>query len=476
VIRDLLWHLLWLVNGTVLAYFLLLNGAYLLTNVLALGALHRHVQRMKAMDAHELITDGGALPITLIAPAYNEEATCVEAVRSLLTLNYPHFEIVVVNDGSKDRTAARMIEGFDMEPASRLQMADFTTGAVQGTYRSRWHPNLWLIDKANGGKADALNCGLNYCQTPLFCAMDADTLLERDALIRIVRPFLEDNRTIAAGGIIRIANGCKVDSGIVTDVRLPDSWTARFQVLEYLRAFLGGRMGWHALRATLIISGAFGVFRRSAAVEVGGFRTDVVGEDMELVVRLHRHFRERGEDYRIDFVPDPVAWTEAPESLAVLARQRDRWQRGLSETLTIHRGMVLNPRYGRIGLLAAPYFFFLEMLGPAIEIAGYLAFLLTLLLGWATTRYILLFLLLAIGFGMALSIFAVAMEERGFRRYRRISDLSLLFGLAVLENFGYRQLTTYWRARGMISFLRKKKGWGEMVRKGFQTHPTGESG
>jgi len=211
-------------------------------------------------------------------------------------------------------------------------------------------------------------------------------------------------------------------------------------------------------------------------VEVGGFRTDVVGEDMELVVRLHRHFRERGEDYRIDFVPDPVAWTEAPESLAVLARQRDRWQRGLSETLTIHRGMVLNPRYGRIGLLAAPYFFFLEMLGPAIEIAGYLAFLLTLLLGWATTRYILLFLLLAIGFGMALSIFAVAMEERGFRRYRRISDLSLLFGLAVLENFGYRQLTTYWRARGMISFLRKKKGWGEMVRKGFQTHPTGESG
>lgn len=468
---SLLWGALWLVNGLVLLYFVLLNGSYLATSLLAFRSLRQYAVRLESLDVNELITAAGAPPITLLAPAYNEEATCVDAVRSLLTLNYPEHEIIVVNDGSKDGTVSRLVEAFEMEPAARMPTNNLPTARVRETYRSRWHPNLWLVDKENGGKSDALNAGLRYCRTPLFCAMDADSLLERDALIRIVRPFLEDRRTVAAGGIIRIVNGCTVESGIVTDVRLPDSLLARFQVLEYLRAFLAGRMGWDAMGATLIISGAFGIFRRSTVVEAGGFATDTVGEDMELVVRLHRHCLEQRIPYRITFVPDPVAWTEAPETIRVLGRQRDRWQRGLSEVLTRHRTMLLNARYGRIGMLAFPHFYLLEMLGPGIEVLGYVAFILTILMGWATPLYVVAFLMVAVVLGIALSVVAVGLEELTFRRYTRVSDLFRFFLLALVENLGYRQLTAFWRIRGMVSFLQKRKGWGEMTRKGFTPPP-----
>jgi cellulose synthase/poly-beta-1,6-N-acetylglucosamine synthase-like glycosyltransferase len=451
----------------VLVYFTVLNAFYLFTSLVAFGALRRYARRIKTLDLEELLAGAGAPPISLIAPAYNEEATCVEATRSLLTLNYREFEILVVNDGSKDTTLATLTDAFELEPAPRAATADLTTKPVRGTYQSRRHRNLWVLDKENGGKADTLNAGLNFCRTPLFCAMDADSLLERDALTRIVRPFLEDTTTIAAGGIIRIVNGCRVERGTVTDVRLPTNWLARFQVLEYLRAFLAGRMGWSALNATLIISGAFGLFRRSLVVEAGGYATDTVGEDMELVVRLHRHCRERGIPYRITFVPDPVAWTECPETLRVLGRQRDRWQRGMTEVLLRHRHMLLNPRYGIVGMLAYPYFFFLEMFGAAIEVSGYAAFILAVVLGRANGPYVVAFLAVAVALGIALSVAAVGLEELTFRRYPRVRDLLALFGLAVLEGFGYRQLATLWRVRGFVSALRGKKGWGDMTRKGF---------
>ena len=467
MIESMAFWALWVINGLVFAYFILLSLSHLGTSFLAFHALRRYSQRLKSVDLQDLLATAGAPPITLVVPAFNEEATCVEAVRSLLTLNYPEYEIIVVNDGSTDRTRDRLVRAFEMAPAPRLHVVDFGTAQVRGTFRSRWHPNLWLVDKDNGGKADALNSGLSFCQTPLFCAMDADTLLERDALLRIVRPFLEDQRTVAAGGLIRVVNGCSVESGLVTDIRLPRSWLARFQVLEYLRAFLAGRMGWHAIGATLVISGAFGVFRRSVTVDLGGFRTDVVGEDMELVVRMHRRLRELRIPYRISFVPDPVAWTEVPETFSGLGRQRDRWQRGMSESLMIHRRMILNPRYGRVGLLAVPHFFFLEMLGPLVELAGYIAFGLTLALGWANGPYVLGFLMVAIVLGIVLSVATVALEEVTFRRYPRFSDLARLFSLGVLENLGYRQLITFWRVRGILRLLRGDKAWGEMTRKGF---------
>ncbi len=455
-------------NLLVIGYFVSLNSVYLVTSVLAFRFLRRYALQLKSLQLDEIVSTHALPPITLIAPAFNEEGTCVESTRSLLTLRYSEYEILVVNDGSTDATVSRMIEAFDMEPSPRAPIAALKTAPFRQIYRSNRHPNLWLIDKENGGKADALNAALNYCRTPLFCAIDADSLLEPDALTRLARTFLEDDRTVAAGGVIRIVNGCKVKSGQVVDVGLPENRFARFQVLEYLRAFLSGRMGWDAIDATLIISGAFGMFRRQAVTDVGGYATDTVGEDMELVVRLHRVMREQKRPYRVAFVPDPVAWTECPESARVLGRQRDRWQRGLMESMWRHRRMLLNPRYGRIGMIAFPYFFFLEMLGPVIEGVGYITFVIAVLMGRTSAAYIGAFLAVALAFGIALSFAAVALQELTFRRYPRVRDLLRLFGLAITENLGYRQLSTYWRIRGMISKIRGATAWGAMERKGFQ--------
>lgn len=472
---ELFWDVMWVLNYIVLFYFIALHVVYLGTSLFAFRALRRYALRLKSLDLSDLISSAWAPPITLIAPAYNEEATCVESVRSLLTLEYPDYDILVVNDGSVDATLERLTEAFNLYEAHRVPTAELESEAVRGVYRSRRHPNLWVIDKENGGKADALNAGLNHCQTPLFCAMDADSLLEPEALIRIVRPFLEDARTVAAGGVLRIANGCTVRQGRVVDIRLPTNLLARLQVLEYLRAFLSGRMGWDALDATLVISGAFGIFKREIVVGAGGYATDTVGEDMELVVRMHRYCREREIPYRIHFVPDPVAWTECPESVAVLSRQRDRWQRGLFQSLTRHWKMLFNPRYGRAGLVAYPYFFFLEMLGPVIEFLGYFSFTATILAGRAHWPFVFAFLCVAIVLGIALSLAAVALEELSFRRYPRVRDLVGLFNLTIIENFGYRQLSAWWRLKGTFSALRGEEGWGHMVRKGFDVDPDGDA-
>jgi len=474
-VSELLWDVVGVFNWVVLVYFVLLNGVYLATSIFAFGALKRYSLRLRSLDLTDLITSAGAPPISLIAPAYNEEVTCVESVRSLLTIEYPDYEILVVNDGSTDRTVERLTEAFEFEPATRIPTAALATAGVNRVLRSRTHPSLWLIDKENGGKADALNAGLNYCYTPFFCAMDADSILEPQALIRIVRPFLEDASTVAAGGILRIANGCTVERGRIVEVALPNNLLAQFQVLEYLRVFLAGRMGWAALDATLIISGAFGMFRRSSVVDVGGYATDTVGEDMELIVRLHRHGYENGTPHRIHFVPDPVAWTECPESLGVLARQRDRWQRGLFQSLTRHKRMLLNPKYGRVGLLAFPYFFFLEMLGPVIELGGYLSFTATIIAGRADWVVVAAFLAVAIIFGGVLSLSAVALEELSFRRYPRLADLLKLFVLAGLENFGFRQMNAWWRVKGTVSAVRGIQGWGKMTRKGFEVQTDEEA-
>jgi cellulose synthase/poly-beta-1,6-N-acetylglucosamine synthase-like glycosyltransferase len=465
------WVIVFSFNGLVILYFLALNGFYLATSLFAYGAHRRYALRLKTVDLERFLRTGGAPPITLISPAFNEEATLVEAVRSLLSLNYPEFEVLVSNDGSTDNTLEVLTKAFNLGPVDRVPMGGIPTESVRGTYRSRRYPNLWVLDKENGGKADALNAGINYCRSALFCAMDADTILERDSLLRIVQPFLEESTTVAAGGIIRIANGCVIKKGQVERVGLPGNVVARFQVMEYLRAFLAVRMGWDALGSTLIISGAFGVFDRSLVVEVGGYSTTTVGEDMELIVRLHRHCRERRVPYRIGFVPDPVAWTECPETLAVLGRQRDRWQRGLMESLIRHRAMLFNPRYGRLGLVAYPYFFFLEMIGPLVETLGYAVFALTLLAGKAAVAYVMAFLAVAFGFGMVLSLSAVCLEEITFRRYPERKDLLSLFLIAVLENLGYRQLNTYWRMKGTIMGLRGRGGWGTMTRKGFGGDP-----
>ncbi len=452
----------------VLLYFLALNTYYLITSLLAFRSLHRYARRLSSVDIDDLIATAGAPPVTIIVPAYNEAATIVEASRSLLTLRYPDYEILIVNDGSTDATLEVLQTTYRLQPAPRFPLAHLPTAPVRGVYQSQTHLNLWVIDKENGKRADAINAGINFCRTPLLCIVDADGILEPEALMRIVRPFLEDVHTVASGGIIRVVNGCRVQDGLVADVRLPKRWLARFQVVEYLRSFLAGRVGWDALQIMLLISGAFGMFRRDLVVAVGGLAHDSVGEDFELTVRLHRYCRERRLPYAIHFVPDPVAWTEVPETTALLGRQRDRWQRGLIDTLRRHRRLMLNPRYGRIGLVAYPYFFFFEMLGPVIEFLGYIVFFILGITGHISTAAALLFLWIAVLMSAVLSVAAVGLEELSFRRYPQLRDLFLLLLLSLLESFGYRQLITFYRIRGTISYLRGQTGWGTMERKGFQ--------
>jgi cellulose synthase/poly-beta-1,6-N-acetylglucosamine synthase-like glycosyltransferase len=466
VLLDVVWTSLFVLHVIVLSYFVILNGYYFATSLISFSALRRHARTLSAADSADLVRFGGAPPVTILVPAYNEAANCLGALRSLLDLDYPSYEIIFVNDGSTDNTLATLVREFELQPAVRSRTSQLGASTVHGLYQSALHPRLWVIDKENAGKSDALNVGLDFCQTPLFCSLDADTALERDALLRLCRSFLENGETVAAGGIIRVANGSTFKNGRIGEVRLPPSLLARLQVVEYLRAFLSGRMGWSTGQVLLIVSGAFGMFRRDIVVAAGGYSRRSVGEDMELIVRLHRYLRERRQRYNINFVPDPVAWTEVPEKLRVLARQRDRWQRGLLQSLAAHRVMLLNPKYGRIGMIAYPYFWFMEGFGPVVEVLGYAAFTVAILFGWVAPEFVIAFLLLGVLSGVALSLAAVALEELSFRRYTARGDFARLLVLCVLENFGYRQYLALARFRGVVAAILGRSNWGAMEKKG----------
>jgi cellulose synthase/poly-beta-1,6-N-acetylglucosamine synthase-like glycosyltransferase len=454
---------------TVLGYFLVVNTLYLGFSLFAYVALVNHRRKWTARELGAVMRSPATPGVSVIVPSFNEEKNIVDTVRSLLMLNYPQFEVIVVSDGSTDRTLEILQHAFGLFRAPGTAEHRLDTREVRGVYRSLALREVVVIDKVNGGKADAINAGINAAHFPLVCVIDADSVVEEHALTRAVLPFIEDPTTVASGGIVRIGNGCRVEEGRVTDVRAPRRWLATFQVVEYLRAFLAARVTHSAFNALLIVSGAFGVFRRDVVLEAGGLRTDTVGEDMELVVRLHRFCREQKRPYRIVFQPDPVVWTEAPETAAQLARQRNRWQRGTLQVIEQHRHMLGNPRYGRIGLLALPYYAVFEVLGPVIEVAALLVTLLGLGMGLIDWEMAKLIFMAAILYGTVISIASVLLEELSFRRYLRLLDVFKLLTAAVIENFGYRQLTTFWRLRGTIDYWRGHTGWGTMTRKGLAT-------
>jgi cellulose synthase/poly-beta-1,6-N-acetylglucosamine synthase-like glycosyltransferase len=453
---------------TAIGYCLALNLTYLIFTVISWRDLASHMRRRPFEAVDDALTSPFAPPISILVPAYNEEAGIVESVHSLLTLRYPQHEVVVVSDGSTDGTIRQLTAAYDLVPV-RLALRDSVEHRpITASWVSRKDPRLVVIEKLNGGKSDSLNCGVVAARYPYVCAIDADTMLEPDALLKVAKPVLEDpKRVVATGGIVRIANGCKIERGAVTEVGLPKSRLATLQVLEYFRAFLVGRVAWSRMRSLPLISGAFGLFKRSAVEEVGGWWTDTVGEDAELVFRLHRHMRERDQDYRIEFVPDPVCWTEAPEDIRTLSRQRRRWQRGLGQTLGRHRSLTANPRYGMLGMVAIPYFWFFELIGPIFIATGYVTIPFAAALGILDLNFLIAFLLASVAFGVLLSIAALVLEEVSFRRHDPHRDAARLFLYAVIDNFGYRQLQELFRLLGTIDLLRGTSGWGEMKRKGI---------
>ncbi len=457
-----------IIGWGVLGLAVLQYAVYTVQTLLAFFEMKRSRQEERRAHAGWMIGAKSIPGISLLVPAYNEEMTIVENIRSLLTLRYPRYEIIVVNDGSKDGTARAIIEALKLERIDLRRPHPAACKPIRGIYTNRDYPNLIFIDKENGGKSDALNAAMNYARHPLVCGVDADSLLDYNSLLKAARPFVEHPATlVAVGGTIRIANGCEVHGGMVVNEGAPRRLLPLFQIVEYLRAFLIARLSFSRLNTVSIISGAFGLFKRSAVLAVGGYTHGTVGEDMELIVKLHRHFRERREPYNILFVPDPVCWTEAPETLAVLRRQRTRWQRGLCEVLSRHRTMLCNPRYGRIGLLGLPMFVLFDIIGPLLDLAGLVLVPLFWWWGLLSLEFMAAFFAVVVLYGVCLSMMALVLGEVALFRTTRKRDMLLLAFAAVAENFGYRQLNILWRIEGIWQFLRKQKGWGEMTRTGF---------
>ncbi len=455
-----------ILNVTLLVYLVTLNIVYTILLVLGWTENERYVRRRRLADLADMRRSSLTTPISILVPAYDEEPVIADSVRALLDAAYPLHEVIVVNDGSRDGTLAELIRCFSLVEVTRVPRATLATNPVLAVYACPTDDRLVVIDKANGGKADAVNAALNYARYPLFCTVDSDTIIDDAALLRLVRPFQDEPKTVACGGVVRIVNGSTVHDGLVVDVRTPRGLLENIQIVEYFRGFLAGRTGWARIGGMLVISGAFGVFRREIVIDAGGYDRTTVGEDAELVVRLHRHCRDRGIPYRIATLQDPVCWTQAPSTLRVLARQRDRWHRGLIEVLWRHRSMIGRRRYGVVGLVALPYFLVFEAAGPVIEVAGYAATVAALLLGVIDTSFALALLILSLTYGLVLSFGALVIEERAFRRYRSRTCMARMVAAAFAENFGYRQWHSLIRARAFVT-LARGAGWGDMTRRRF---------
>jgi cellulose synthase/poly-beta-1,6-N-acetylglucosamine synthase-like glycosyltransferase len=466
------WHQVLLETSGMIAWVVIVFGLiqtaiYLLQLVIAAYALSRRPPVARSSLLWHRYGDI-APPISLIVPAYNEQMNIVESVHSMLALEYPAYEVIVVNDGSKDETLKQLIDAFELVSFRRPFEETLKHEPIRGVYASPRSDRLLVVDKSNGGKADAQNAGINISRAPIFCVIDGDSILEPDALLRAVQPFIEDpERTIAVGGTIRIANNSTIESGRVTTVRLPTRILPLFQVVEYLRAFLMARLAWSQVNSLMLVSGAFGVFRRREAVAVGGFTKGSMGEDLDFIIKLHRHMLDHKKEYRIEFIPEPVCWTEAPETLAVLARQRSRWQRGALEAFFRYRGMLFNPRYGRVGFLGFGHILVVDVLGPIMEVLGYILMPFFWIAGVLSTEHLLAYTALVFVYGVFVSVASLILEEVELKRFPRPRDLATLTMAAVAENFGYRQINNFWRVKGYWQYLRADNTWGEMTRTGF---------
>ncbi len=456
-------------NVFIVSYFLILNLIYIGLLFIAFFAIKKYLRLIQLIELKSIFQSPFSKPISILAPAFNEEGSIVNSVNSLLQLEYPIYEVVVINDGSTDNTLKYLIDSFELSASKKVYRKQVECEEVTGVYQSAKHPNLLVIDKINGGgKSDALNAGINASSYPLFCAIDSDSIIEKDVLLKIIRPFIQDTSTVAAGGTVRITNGCKVKGGMIEEIGLPGSLLGKFQIMEYFRAFLAGRVAFSSFSCLLIISGAFGLFKKQKVIEAGGYSASAIGEDMELVVRLHKHLRKKNEPYKIVYIPDPVCWTEAPETYKVLGLQRKRWQRGLLQSLFRHREMFMNSKYGLVGTLAFPFFLLFEGLGPIVEFIGIIILIVAWFFQLLNAKLAILFLIGAIILNIVLSLGAVILEEMTFRRYPKIKHILILSCLSFLETLIYRPVNTWWRLIGTFQYIFNKKAeWGEMEKKGF---------
>lgn len=452
-------------------YSLLLSVSFIFLGLYSIGETKDYLHKNKFTDYRLLASSEHVPSVSILAPAHNEGKTIVENVRSLLAIFYTNLEIIVINDGSKDDSLERLIKEFDLEKADIFVDAIIPTKEIRGIYKSRKkiYKKLLVVDKENGGKADALNAGINISSKDYFICIDVDCILEQDALLKMVKPFMEqtDKRVIATGGVIRVANSCEVEQGKILKVRLAKDYLPRMQILEYIRVFILGRMAWSRLNGLLIISGAFGAFDKEIAMACGGYSPKTVGEDMELVVRMRRYMEEQKLDYVIRYIPDPLCWTEVPNNYAILECQRNRWFRGTFQTLKLHSVMFFNPRYRILGMVSYPYWFIFELCAPIIEFFGFFAFICFAISGYIDWSFFFVFFFFIICFAYLYSLFAILMEVYSFNQYKRRVDIFRLLLTALSEPFYFHPFIVWSGIRGLVNLIVKENGWGEMTRQGF---------
>ncbi|MCU1310069.1 MAG: glycosyltransferase [Candidatus Angelobacter sp.] len=457
-------------NTVILLYFLAANAVYTVLMVISLYTVSLHSKFAARIGYGDLADSPVTPPVALIIPAYNEQDAAVATVASLLDLNYPEKEIIVVDDGSTDDTAMRLIEHFQLQRMDLVFRAAVPVKKPFAFYHNPDIPALLLISKENGGKADALNVGISMARSPYFCTVDADSIIERDALLRLMAPIVHSNvNTVVSGGVVRIANGCTLENGQIRDIRLPKSWLERCQVVEYIRTFLFGRPGWNFLNATFICSGAFCLLQKESVVLAGGFTTDTVTEDIDMIATLHRYLKDKGWKYRMVFTTDPVCWTEAPHNISTLAKQRRRWQLGLMQTVMKHHQMIGNPKFGLMGLFSMPFHAYIEAAGCVVEAAGTILLPFSFLVGAMPFGLFLLLMFLAVGYGTLLSMGSVLLAEATVRRYPSYRDVLTLILFSLVENFGYRQMVTFFRAQGVLQYVMGVHKWELVAHRGLET-------
>lgn len=459
------------INYFSLIYVIAVSTIYLLQLIFASIGLRKYVRSLRYIDYRRFLDSEHMVPISLLVPAYNESATIVDSVKNLLSLDFPEYELIVINDGSKDETLQLLIDAFHLLPFKQPYKKSLETKEIRTVYRSAKDARLIVLDKENGGKADALNAGINVSAYPVIVSIDADSILEKSSLIKIIYSFVSDPTCIAVGGIVRIGSGCEIVEGQLTEVGLSKNPIVALQTTEYLRAFLTGRLGFDAMGMLLIISGAFGAFNKAAVIEAGGYSRNCVGEDMELVVKLHELMHRKNKKYSVRFLPDPICWTQPPERFSDLKKQRKRWHIGLIDSLLRHREMLFNPKYGRIGMVCLPYYWIFELIGPVVETFGFLFVPVSFLLGVVNVWFMVSFFLVAVLYGTILSVGALMLEENTFKKYPDLGQLLRLFFYSLIDNFGYRQINTVYKVEAMFGFRRNKSRWGELKRKGFSEKP-----
>ncbi len=462
-----------LILGKIIFFLTLtLFSSYLMLGIFSALALRKYLRKNSYINYNFLVLSPLSPKISIIAPAFNESKTIIDNVRTLLSLYYNNFEVIIVNDGSTDDTFAKIKEAYELVRVNYYFDYRIPCERIRGVYKSK-NPSfnrLTVIDKNNGGKADSLNAGVNICRSPLFVAIDADSIIEADSILKLIKPFLEEKekKVIGTGGVIRIVNSCEIEKGFIRKINLPVKILPRLQVLEYTRAFLLGRMAWSHLDGLMLISGAMGMFDRETVIKAGGYSIKTVGEDMELVLRMRRYMAERNINYEVTYIPDPLCWTEVPADLKSMRRQRTRWTRGLIESLWTHRKMLFRKKYGRLGFMGYPYWLFFEWAAPLIAFLGIIYTIILVIAGKLNWPFFLLLFAFVYTFAVSLSTWAVLFEEITFHKYGKKRDVLKLLATALAEPFFY-PVHTFFAVKGNIDFLRGKKGWGSASRSGFDS-------